>query len=294
VTHIDGTVPADADPDEPGAAERRELRTAAGPLDRANAIWRKRTVLALLVRRDLKVRYAQSVLGYLWSVLDPLLMSLVYWFVFTQIFVRSVGETPYILFLLAGLLPFMWFQQVVEGSTNAIRGERLVRSTALQREIWVLRLVLAKACEYIFALPVLALFAIAYRAPITWDILLTIPAMVIQAILLTGLGLMIAPVVVLVRDVDRVVRILLRFLFFATPVIYGLPDVVNNEHIPTLLQTFYALNPMTGVISLYRSGFFPDQLQWTVVLTGAAVSLVIFVVGWWVFARLERAVLKEI
>ena len=101
-------------------------------------------MLLLLVRRDIKVRYAQSVLGYLWSVLDPLLMALVYWFVFTQIFVRTVGESPYILFLLTGMLPFMWFQQTVGGSTNAIKDERLVRSTAMPREIWVLRLVVSK------------------------------------------------------------------------------------------------------------------------------------------------------
>jgi ABC-2 type transport system permease protein len=275
--------------------ERRPgLHTVAGPIDRAKAVWLRRSVLALLVRRDLKVRYAQSILGYLWSVLEPLLLSLVFWFVFTQIFVRSVGESPYILFLLTGLLPFMWFQQVVEGSTHAIKGERLIRSTALPREIWVLRLVLAKACEFVFALPVLAIFALAYRKPVTWDILLTVPAMVIQAFLLTGLGLAIAPVVVLVRDVDRVVRILLRFLFYATPVIYGLPDVVDNQQIPALLQALYALNPMTGIISLYRSGFFPDQLHWPVVLTGAAISVVTLAGGWWVFARLEHAVLKEI
>ena len=134
----------------------------------------------------------------------------------------------------------------------------------------------------------------AYRAPVGWEILLTVPAVAIQVILLTGLGFLIAPVVVLVRDVDRVVRIVLRFLFYATPVLYGLPDVVNNEQIPTVLQALYALNPMTGIIALYRSGFFPDQLQWAAVLPGVAVSLAIFAAGWWVFARLEHAVLKEI
>ena len=283
------------DPDDIPPAERRPgVRTVAGPLQRASAIGRRWPELVLLVRRDLKVRYAQSILGYAWSVLDPLLMSLVFWFVFTQIFVRSVGESPYILFLLSGLLPFMWFQQVVEGSTRAIKDERLIRSTALPREIWVLRLVLAKFCEYAFALPVLVIFAVAYRAPAGWEVLLTVPAAAIQIILLTGLGFLIAPVVVLVRDVDRVVRIVLRFLFYATPVLYGLPDVVNNEHIPSVLHTLYALNPMTGIIALYRSGFFPDQLQWAAVWPGVVVSVAIFAAGWWVFARLEHAVLKEI
>ena len=139
----------------------------------------------------------------------------------------------------------------------------------------------------VFSIPVIAVFALACRAPVNWNILLMIPAMFIQVVLLTGLGFIIAPVVVLVRDVDRVVRILLRFLFYATPIIYGLPDVMNNPHIPPVLHKLYALNPMTGIISLYRAGFFPYQLYWPTIALGTAVSFGIFAVGWWVFARLE-------
>lgn len=264
----------------------------AGPFSRIQSIYRKRGILGLLVRRDLKVRYADSALGYIWSVLDPLLLGMVFWFVFTNIFERGVGEQPYIVFLLSAMLPFNWFTAAVGDSARALRKERLVRTTSLPREIWVLRLVIAKGAEFLFSIPVVAMFALIYSKSLTINVLYFPIAVIIQFILLLGLGLIIAPVVVLVRDVDRVVRIVLRFLFYATPVIYGLNDVYERVSGP--IQLLYKFNPMTGIVSLYRSAFFPDQLDWSAVAISAGVSLAILVIGWFVFAKLERSVLKEI
>src|SRR5689334_16926827 len=114
-----------------------------GWADRVQAIVAHRRILWLLVRRDLKVRYANSALGYVWTVLDPLLMILIYWFVFSLIFHgRDVGEEPYILSLAFGQLAWQWFNGCVNDSTRALTSEtRLVRSTRLPREIWVLKVV---------------------------------------------------------------------------------------------------------------------------------------------------------
>lgn len=270
-------------------------RGTAGPLQRTVAVWRKRGVVALLVRRDLKVRYADSVLGYLWTVLDPLLMALIYWFVFQAIFRRSVGEDPYILYLLAGMLPFHgWLQSSLTASVRAIKGERLVRSTAMPREVWVLRVVLSKAMEYVFSLPVLVAFAVIYQKSVGWEILLMIPAMLLQFMLLTGAGLLLAALGTLARDVDRVIGIVTRLLFYGTPIIYGLNDVLSSPRIPEFVGVLYAINPVTGIVSLYRAGFFPDELHGGIILSSVIGSVVMFIVGWWVFIRLESTVLKEI
>src|SRR3954453_15668750 len=109
--------------------------------------------LWLLSARDLKVRYATSWLGYLWSVLDPLVMGAIYWFVFTQVFERSVGEKPYIVFLIVALLPCVWFNFSVSDFTRAFRKDaRLVRSTSIPRSIWVNRIVLSKGLEFLFSM----------------------------------------------------------------------------------------------------------------------------------------------
>jgi ABC-2 type transport system permease protein len=256
---------------------------------RVGGLWQARSVFRLLVVRDLRVRYAGSALGWIWSVLDPLLMAAVYWFVFTRIFTRSVGEEPYLVFLLAGLLPWTWFQGAVTDTARALRvDEKLVRSTNVRREVWVLRLVASKGVEFLLSLPVLAVVAVVYGAELHWQVVLLPLAVVLQAVLLAGVGLLLAPMVVLVRDLERVVRIVLRLWFYVTPVIYGAVDI------PQQYAGIFALNPLVGIFTLYRGAFFPGQVDWSYVLASALASVVILVVGWTVFARLERTVLKEI
>ena len=132
-----------------------------GCVARPVALWNRRRAIKLLVTRDLKVRYASSTLGYLWSVLEPLLLAGIYWFIFTQIFTRTVGVEPYIVFLLAGLLPWTWFNGAVTDAARALHTEaKLVRSTNVPREVWVVRVVLSKGVEFLLSLPVLFLFAV--------------------------------------------------------------------------------------------------------------------------------------
>lgn len=250
---------------------------------------RYRHSLWLLTQRDLRVRYSTSLLGYFWSLLDPLVMAGIYWFVFTQVFQRTVGDIPYIVFLLSALLPWMWFNGAVSDSTRAfLREAKLIRSTRIPRTIWVNRLVLSKGIEFLAAIPVLALFVIVYRAPVTADVVFFPLAILIQAILTAGVGLIVAPLVVFFRDLERAVKLVLRFLFYASPIIYGTADL------PKELHFWAAFNPLSGIFSLYRSAFFPGQLDWYVVGVGAAISVAMLVVGIFVFSRTERAVLKEI
>lgn len=251
---------------------------------------RYRRSLWLLTLRDLRVRYSTSVLGYFWSILDPLVMAAIYWFVFTQIFDRSVGEQPYIVFLLTALLPWMWFNGAISDCTRAfIREARLIRSTRISRTVWVNRLVLSKGIEFLASLPVLAVFAIFAGASVNWLLVLFPLGILIQAVLMVGIGLIVAPLVVFFRDLERAVKLILRFAFYASPIIYGLPDLRELG-----LEQIGAFNPLAGIFSAYRSGFFPDQLDWFAIGMSAVLSLLILAFGILVYRRTERSVLKEI
>ncbi|KAA1423998.1 ABC transporter permease [Mumia zhuanghuii] len=255
------------------------------------AIWGARKILFLLVRRDLKVRYANSVLGYMWTVLDPLLMSFVYWAMFSILFARNVpGDDPYIVFLLAGMLPWQWFNSTVSQSAKALRSSsRLIRSTNLPREIWILRVVASNGVEFLFSIPVLAGFLIAYQVPLHWNMLVTFPlAIVLMAVLLTGIGLGLSVLTVMVPDLDRLVKIFLRLFFYASPVLYSVTKL------PPDLRWVYVANPVADILQMFRSGIFPHYLEWTHVGYTAVVSLLVLALGWWLFARLERTVLKEL
>jgi ABC-2 type transport system permease protein len=250
---------------------------------------RYRNALWLLTRRDLQVRYSTSALGYFWSILDPLVMAGIYWFVFTQVFHRQVGNEPYIVFLLSALLPWMWFNGTVSDSTRAfIREAKLIRSTKIPRTIWVNRLVLSKGIEFVASIPVLAVFAIFAGAHLDLDVLFFPLAILIQAVLTMGIGLIVAPLVVFFRDLERAVKLALRFLFYASPIIYGTHDL------PKELQFWAAFNPLSGIFALYRSAFFPGELDWFLVIVSAGMAVVLLAIGLFVFRRSERAVLKEI
>jgi ABC-2 type transport system permease protein len=263
-----------------------------GPVQRAARVWEYRRILRLLVGRDLKVRYANSALGYFWTILEPLAMSGVYWFVFIKIVGRHIGFPPFILFLVAGQLPWYWISGCINGSVSALRSEsQMVRSSNVPREIWVLRVVLSKGVEFLFSLPVLALFALAYlKAPSGYIVLMPL-GIVMTIVLCTGLGMIIAPASVLVADIKSVVRIAMRVLFYLSPVLYSVSDVTKRLHAAAGVESW---NPVAGILVLFRAVFFSQELNWTFVLHSAIVSVVIFAIGLWTFRRLERPMLKEI
>ncbi|MES2171537.1 MAG: ABC transporter permease [Actinomycetota bacterium] len=251
--------------------------------------------LWLLTTRDLKVRYSTSFLGYFWSILDPLVMAAIYWVVFTQIFHRGrVGEEPYIVFLLTALLPWTWFNGVVSDSTKAFTKEaKLIRSTKIPRSIWIARLVLSKGIEFLVSIPVIIVFAVitqftATPAHLHWQVVFVPLAVVMEAALALGCGLIVAPLVVFFRDLERAIKLGLRFLFYASPIIYGL------EQVPGGLRDILAFNPISGIFSLYRASFFPKELNWFDVGVSGLMTVVILVVGILVFRRTVPTVLKEI
>ena len=171
---------------------------------RARALWETRSILWLLIVRDLKVRYAGSVLGYLWTILDPLMMTGVYWFIFPVVFTgRRIGEDPYVLFLVMGLLSWQWFSATVTGCYDGARSRRpgWCARRNCPREIWVLKVVGSKGARVPLLAAVVALFMVLYhRAPVLAHRARPDRRSCSQAILLTGIGLALAPATVLVRD----------------------------------------------------------------------------------------------
>jgi ABC-2 type transport system permease protein len=261
--------------------------------ERVQRVYAYRRILGLLVRRDLKVRYAGSALGYVWTVLDPLLMTLVYFVVFTQIFHRTAGPEfkPYVLYLVTGQLPWFWFSGAVLATTKALRSEsQMVRSSNVPRELWVLRVVMSKGMEYLFGLPILAIFALAYlTGPNKYLVLLPL-SWLLEITLLTGIGMILAPLTVLVKDVNRIVPVVLRIFFYMSPVLYSVSRLPEN------LQFVYQFNPTTGFLELSHAAFFPAAVDghWDFIWHSALWAVGVLAIGIFVFARLERAVLKEI
>ena len=275
------------------------------------SLWSTRGILKILVIRDLKVRYSDSVLGYVWTLLDPLLLALVYWFVFGFIVQRGdANEQPYLLWLLTGILPFQWTVHVLNDCGRLLGADaKLVTASSLPRETWVIRTVLSRFVEFFFTLPITAVAAILYMKAVSPWILLVPLAFLVQGIFNTGLGLIFAPLCLLYPDVQRVIRVFSTMYRYLSPVVYGVgafalilsnpkqqwPSwmLFGDQTWPVWILRLFELNPLTGILDVYHRVFFAQHTSpWLfgVATVGSTITLLI---GWRTFNRLESRVLKE-
>jgi ABC-2 type transport system permease protein len=267
------------------------------------AMWRTRSIQWLLIRRELKVRYGASKLGYFWTILDPLATCLVFWLIFGVIIsgARGGGPEPYIVFLVAGYLPWIVINGSIGSSSKAISKEsKLVRSSSLPRELWVLRIVGAKSIELILSIPVLLGFLIIFHDQVGFGrgVVYLPLAFLLMVMSLTGIGLMLSTLTVIYKDLERFVKIFMRLLFYMTPILYPssrvTDELAGNPNLDWLVEVYF-LNPFVTIIDLYRTALWSEEFPgWDHVATTSGICVGLLVIGMFVFRRLEGAVLKEI
>ena len=258
--------------------------------NRVGNVWRNRRVLRMLVARDLQRKYRNFRLGYLWSVLEPLGMTTVLWLVFSVLLGgRRMGEQPYYLFLSVAILPWWWFTKGISASTKVFRGNTSpLTISVLPTELAVIRVVLVSMADFALSLPIIVIaMLVTWTFPSPWIVLFPV-AIVVQVILMYGLALFVASVSALVPDFSRIVRIVMRAMFYLTPVLYAI------SNIPKGAQTIALFNPLVGILGLYRVGFWPSETETPEqFVIGLVVVLVFVAVGVVTFRRLEPRILKE-
>lgn len=270
------------------------MSVGAVPLGtRVRRIADRRQVLRRLVATDLKVKYEGATLGYLWSVLEPLLLTGVYFFVFS--FIGRFGVPNYGLFLIAGILPWHWLLQTVNASTNAVWGNaKLIKKVYLPREVFPLSLVVSKTFEFLLSLLVLVVFAAILRVGPSIYLAAMPLAILIQLVMLTGLALGLSAGAVLLQDIDRVIRPILRSIFYLSPILYPVAKVLRGDF-PVFVKVLYRINPFVGLLDLYHAVWYPEGFPgWGNVGVSAGAAVLFLLIGWRVFTRLEPKVLKEL
>ena len=274
---------------------------------RALAVWEHRKVVGLLVRRDLKVKYQQSVLGYAWTMLEPLALTMVYFFVFGVILNADRGMPEeaqayggFVLFLVAGILPWTTFGAILSEAPRAmLTHSKLITTMKVPREIFPMATVGTKFVEYLLTWPVLLVFVFALGGHFTaMGLLVWLPLAVLLTFMFgLGVTLFLSSVNVLLRDVERLVRILTRLLFYGSAILFP-ASMVLGSGIPEWVKTLYQLNPLMGIFQMHRAVWFPEFAELTpsaLALTSSVVgSVLMLIIGYWTFRRLEMSVLKEL
>lgn len=253
---------------------------------------RYRGLIQSLVARELKARYRGSVLGFFWSFINPLLLLLVYSFVFTNLLTPDFkGIEHYELFLFCGLLPWTWFSSsLLESSGVLISGGNLIKKVLFPAEILPIVTVLANMVHFFFGLTILAVFLLWFQWYPDADGLIWFPVTVlIQLIFTLGCALLLSALTVHFRDIRDILGNLMTFWFFATPIIYPWRNV--PEHMWLLNW-----NPFTHLAITYQEVLYFDgpvgHWKWLVALGGA--SVVFFLFGYFVFDRLRDTFAEEV
>ena len=253
-----------------------------------------RGLIQSLVARELKARYRGSVLGFFWSFFNPLLLLLVYTFVFAYVMpppqLNEISNYP--LFLFCGLLPWTWFATSLTESSNVlISGGNLIKKVLFPAEVLPIVTVLANMVHFFLGLPILAAFVIYYQRPVDPVELLWFPVIVlVQLVLTTGLAMFLSALTVHFRDLKDLLGNLLTLWFFATPIIYSI------EMAPPDMRWWLNLNPMTHLMRSYQEVlFFEGPLghqKWLAAL--GVASVVVFLAGYFVFDRLRDSFAEEV
>jgi len=248
---------------------------------------RYRGLIQSLVARELKARYRGSVLGFFWSFINPLILLTIYSVVFATFLPnRSALIEPYGLFLFCGILPWTWFSASLnEASTSLVAGANLIRKVMFPAEVLPLVSVLSNMVHFLLGLPILAGFLLYFEHTPDLADLFWFPVVVaIQLVFTAGLALMLAALTTFFRDIRDLLSHILTFWFFATPIIYPWNQPGLEQY-----RTWFKWNPFTHLAVSYQELLFFDgpfgQLPWVLLL--GALSIVWFLVAYWVFDRLR-------
>jgi lipopolysaccharide transport system permease protein len=260
---------------------------AAPPLSPVHELWRSRDLLVTLTLREVRARYKGSWLGFVWALLNPLLMMAVYAVVFAH--VMRVQVPHYTAFLLAGLLPWAWFSAGVGAAAASITANAaLVRKVRFPHEVLPLVAIATHGIQFLLALPVL-LGLLAWHGLWPGLALAWLPVvMAVQFLLAWGLGLLLATANAYFRDVEQLLGPVLMAWFYLTPIVYP------AAFLPPGYRTWLGWNPLTAVFTGYQGLFLEGRPPaFGALAASGAVGVALTAVGWAVL-RARRTSFAEV
>jgi ABC-2 type transport system permease protein len=291
----------------PPTTERAHVARRPGPFRRLKDVWEHRELLGNLVRKELKVKYKNSALGFLWSLLNPMLYLVVFWIVFTKFMPASIPSFP--IFLLCGLLPYNLFSAGMGGGTGSIVGNAgLVTKVWFPREILPLATIGAALVHFALQLAVLAAALVAFRYEPSWSYLpLIIPALIVLVVMVASFAILLSAVNVYARDTQHLLELVLLAWFWMTPIVYTFAQVKDK------LGNWALLNPLTPIVITFQRAIWGNHIvtiaggkerwavptgdQWWylgmlgIVLAG---SIVLLFIAFAIFGRLEDGFAENI
>lgn len=251
-------------------------------------IYNYRELLKTNVKKEIRGRYKNSILGIMWSFLNPLLQLAVYAVIFGALL--AGGDSTYHIYICVALIPWTYFTTAVSQSAFTIIGNGdIIKKVYFPREILPISVVTSGAVNFVISTIIILAFVLISGLGITKYILLYPVILLIQYILLLGIAFIVSSITVYFRDLEHIIGIILMVAFYGTPIVYKL------EQLPEKLQVLMNINPMTHLINAYRDIFYYQQMP-NVKILGIlfVISLALLIIGYFIFKKLQKGFAEEL
>ena len=253
-----------------------------------NSVRRSGPMLRSIMHRDLRLRYHSSILGYLWTLIEPLMLAGAYYTVF--IIIRGYAEERYPLWVLSGILIWSMFTKTTRFGVNAlVKNASLIQQVYFSRAVLFVANCLTNYLITIMSMLVLIPFIILYDITPNWRIIYVFIGLFFSGVLALGLGFLLSSLNVRYRDVDHLIGFMIRVGFFLSPIMYTMDFIPQKHH-----WWYLIVNPMAANISIVRSGIQGEGLLISTqsLMISICITLFIFIYGLHVFSKQQSRVVK--
>jgi len=233
-----------------------------------------------LTKKEIKVRYKNSYLGYLWSLANPLFLTLIFYFVFK--IVTKVKMQDYTLFLISGLFVWQWINNsIMVGANLYISNASLIKKVNFPRNFLVISLILSEGFNFLVSIPIIVMFVFLYHKNIALNWLIIPIYLVITSFFIYSLSLLVSTINLFFRDMERIIGLLLTFIFYLTPIIYPVSMV------PEKYKIFLYMNIFFPVINIWQELFLKNNISFYSLIISIIYALILFIVSSSIYNKLK-------
>jgi len=242
-----------------------------------------RDLFYFLVWRDIKALYAQTILGFMWAIIQPGVQIVLFTIIFGKVAQIPTDGIPYFLFSTVAIIPWTYMSTAMSSS-----GQSLVSNRSMMGKIYFPRLiypitpVLAKLVDFSISVVMVVMAMLYYQVPLTWNLLYLPLFLVMMVCIPLGAGMWLSALAIRFRDVRFAMEYVIRMLMFSAPIVY------SASTIDPTYRFFYSLNPLVGVIEGFRASLLGAEMPWSFIFPGMLTTLVLLVSGAMYFRRMER------
>jgi lipopolysaccharide transport system permease protein len=242
-----------------------------------------RDLFYFMVWREIKVLYAQTILGFSWAILQPLIQIIMFTIVFGKVAKVPSDGLPYFLFSSVAIIPWTYMSQAMtQSSQSLVQGQHMLGKVYFPRLIFPLTPVLARLIDFGISILIILVVVIYYRVMPTWNLIFLPLFIIFMMAVPAGIGMWLSALAIRFRDVKHAMPFVIRMLIYTAPIVY------SASSIPDTYRFIYSLNPIVGVIEGYRACLLGTPMPWLFILPGLFTAITLLLGGALYFSRMER------